>query len=52
MPVSVDKVFSSLSTISIAHFACHGQQNMLSLLESTFVLVDGCLKVSQIMEQD
>ena len=52
VPASVDKVFSSLSTISIAHFACHGQQDTASLLESAFVLEDGCLKVSRIMEQD
>jgi CHAT domain-containing protein len=50
-PALVDKVFSSLLDISIAHFACHGQQDITNPLESAFIFGDGPLKVSRIMEQ-
>ncbi|KIM81734.1 hypothetical protein PILCRDRAFT_71721 [Piloderma croceum F 1598] len=48
---SVQEVLSHLSETSIAHFACHGTQNMLNPLQSAFLLHDGQLKVSQIMQQ-
>ncbi|KAF8501303.1 CHAT domain-containing protein [Gautieria morchelliformis] len=48
---NVDEVISSLPTISIAHFACHGQQHPENPLESSLMLHDGPLKVSQIMMQ-
>jgi CHAT domain-containing protein len=48
---SVEDVISLLPATSIAHFACHGQQNIQNPLESALVLQDGQLKVSQIMQQ-
>jgi CHAT domain-containing protein len=50
-PGSVEKVISHLSTISIAHFACHAQQSAQNPLESGLVLHDGQLKLSRIMQQ-
>jgi hypothetical protein len=50
-PGYVKEVISHLSTTSIAHFACHGQQNVHNPLESALLLQDGQLKVSQIMQQ-
>jgi CHAT domain-containing protein len=49
-PVSVEEVVSHLPTVSIAHFACHGQQNKRNL-ESAPILEDSPLKVSRIMRQ-
>jgi CHAT domain-containing protein len=48
---SVQEVLSHLPVASIAHFACHGQQNTQSPLESALLLQDGPLKVSHIMQQ-
>jgi CHAT domain-containing protein len=48
---SVEQVISHLPTISVAHFACHGEQNPQNPLECTLLLQDGQLKVSQIMQQ-
>jgi CHAT domain-containing protein len=48
---SVEAVVSHLPSTSIAHFACHGQQHPESPLESSFMLHDGPLKVSKIMQQ-
>ena len=48
---SVKEVISHLPTASIAHFACHGQQNWRNPLESALSLYDDQLKVSQIMQQ-
>ena len=48
---SVKDVMSNLPVISIAHFACHGQQIKQNPLESALFLQDGQLKVSQIMQQ-
>ena len=48
---SVNDVISHLPTTSIAHFACHGEQNQQNPLESALILQDGQLKVSQIMQQ-
>jgi CHAT domain-containing protein len=48
---SVKGVLSDLQAISIAHFACHGQQNTERPLESALLFQDGQLKVSQIMQQ-
>jgi CHAT domain-containing protein len=50
-PASVEGVVSHLPSVSIAHFACHGQQNMQNPLESALILEDGRLEVSQIMRQ-
>jgi CHAT domain-containing protein len=50
-PASVKTVLSHLETASIAHFACHGEQNALSPLDSALILQDGRLRVSQIMQQ-
>lgn len=43
---SVQEVILHLSTASIVHFACHGQQNARNLLESALILQDGRLNVS------
>jgi CHAT domain-containing protein len=51
MPASVDKVVTHLSTATIAHFACHGEQNVRNPLDSALMLDDGELKVSRIMQQ-
>lgn len=37
--------------VSMAHFACHTQQNTQNPLESAFLLQDGELKVANIMQQ-
>jgi hypothetical protein len=50
-PATVNEVVSHLSAASIAHFACHGEQNKRNPLDSSLVLEDGRLKVSQIMQQ-
>ena len=49
-PASVETVLSQLPTASIAHFACHGEQNALNPLDSALILEDGQLKVSEIMQ--
>jgi CHAT domain-containing protein len=51
VPASVERVVSHLSSASIAHFACHGQQNVGNPLDSALILEDGHLKVSRIMQQ-
>ena len=51
MSASVGDVISHLPAISIAHFACHGQQNIQNPLESALLLQDGQLKVSQMMQE-
>lgn len=51
VPGFVKDVMSNLPATSIAHFACHGQQNPQNPLESALLLQDGPLKVSQIMQQ-
>jgi CHAT domain-containing protein len=51
VPGSVKDVMLNLPTISIAHFACHGKQYPINPLESSLLLQDGPLKVSQIMQQ-
>ena len=48
---TVKEVIAHLPAISIAHFACHGQQHVQNPLESGLILQDGRLTVSQIMEQ-
>ena len=48
---TVKEVISHLPTTSIAHFACHGQQNTQNPLQSALILQDGPLMVSQIMKQ-
>jgi CHAT domain-containing protein len=50
-PASIETVASCLSDVSIAHFACHGKQNLLKPLESWLKLEDGFLFVSRIMKQ-
>ncbi|KIM82633.1 hypothetical protein PILCRDRAFT_70495, partial [Piloderma croceum F 1598] len=48
---SVKEVISHLPEVSIAHFACHGEQNIQNPLESALLLQDGPLKVSHIMQK-
>jgi CHAT domain-containing protein len=50
-PATVDKVVSHLSAVSIAHFACHGEQNKKNPLESSPILEDGRLKITRIMHE-
>jgi CHAT domain-containing protein len=49
-PTSIEKVLFHLSSTSIAHFACHGEQKLNSPLDSALLLSDGGLKISKIME--
>lgn len=48
---SVKEVISHLPMVSMAHFACHGEQNTQNPLQSALLLQDGPLKVSQIMQE-
>jgi CHAT domain-containing protein len=50
MPGYTQEVISHLPLMSIAHFACHAQQNAQSPLDSTLVLQDGELRLLQIMQ--
>ena len=50
-PASVETVATCLSDVSIAHFACHGKQNLSEPLESWLKLEDGFLFVSRIMKE-
>ena len=50
-PATVNKVVSHLSAASIAHFACHGEQDKKNPLESSLTLEDGQLKISRIMRE-
>ena len=50
-PASVEAVMSGLRDVSIAHFACHGEQDGANPLDSALILEDGRLKVSRIMGQ-
>ena len=50
-PATVDEVLSHLSAVSIAHFACHGEQNKKNPLESCLILEDGRLEISHIMQE-
>lgn len=50
-PSSVDNVLLHLPDVCIAHFACHGLQNMTNPLESALILDNGKeLKISRLME--
>jgi CHAT domain-containing protein len=52
VPASTEKILSSLSDISIAHFACHALQDIASPLESGLIVDKGKrLKISQFMEK-
>ncbi|KIM38734.1 hypothetical protein M413DRAFT_420131 [Hebeloma cylindrosporum] len=50
-PAFVETVAACLSDVSIAHFACHGKQNLSEPLESGLKLEDGFLFVSRIMKE-
>jgi CHAT domain-containing protein len=50
-PASMAAVLSHLLTTSVVHFACHGEQNLQNPLDSTLILHDGRLRVSDIMKQ-
>jgi CHAT domain-containing protein len=50
VPASIENVISHLSEVSIAHFACHGKQNVANPLESCLIVDGGVkLKISQLM---
>jgi CHAT domain-containing protein len=48
---SVKEAISHLPMVSMAHFACHGEQNTQNPLKSALLLQDGPLTVSQIMQE-
>jgi CHAT domain-containing protein len=50
-PALIEQVLKELAVTSIVHFACHGEQHPENPLDSAFLLEDGPLKVSRIMEQ-
>lgn len=50
-PALVDAVYSELSTMTIAHFACHGMQDKFNPLDSALLMDDGQLKISKILQQ-
>jgi CHAT domain-containing protein len=51
IPASADAVISHLPNVSVAHFACHGKQNMEDPLESCLILDGGKeLKISRLMK--
>ena len=50
-PATVNEVTSHLSAVSMAHFACHGEQNKENPLDSSLILEDGRLKISRIMQE-
>jgi len=50
-PALIDTVLSHLPTVSIAHFACHGEQGAMNPLSSALILEDGQLNLSRIMKQ-
>lgn len=51
VPASSENVLKHLREASIAHFACHGKQEMDNPLESFLLLHDGeMLKISKLME--
>jgi CHAT domain-containing protein len=47
---TVENILSCLPSISFAHFACHGSQNITNPLNSALILGDRDLKVSEIMQ--
>jgi CHAT domain-containing protein len=52
VPASVHNVLSLLSDVSIAHFACHGQQDISDPLKSGLILESGNkLEISRFMEK-
>jgi CHAT domain-containing protein len=51
MPGYTQEVISHLPSTSIAHFACHAQQNAQNPLDSALILQDGELRLSRIMHQ-
>ncbi|TFK38942.1 CHAT domain-containing protein [Crucibulum laeve] len=50
-PAQVADVLSHLSTVSVAHFACHGIQIPDLPLDSSLLLHDRNLKISEIIQQ-
>ncbi|KAJ7939220.1 CHAT domain-containing protein [Mycena leptocephala] len=51
-PATVESALHHLQESSIAHFACHGMQNVQNPLNSALLLTDGPLKVSELMRRD
>jgi CHAT domain-containing protein len=49
-PAIAEKVMPYLSAASVAHFACHGYQDITNPLNSAIVLGDGELTISTIMQ--
>ena len=51
-PVSASRVLEYLPNASVAHFACHGIQDITKPLNSSLILPGGNLKISEIMAKD
>ena len=51
VPAGVEAVASRLSSASIVHFACHGNQDTRKPLDSGLKLDDGQLRISRIMKE-
>lgn len=47
---TVDRTLPQLVNASIVHFACHGIQDRTNPLESGFIIQDGRLRLSQLMD--
>jgi hypothetical protein len=48
-PATVQLALQHLQESSIVHFACHGHQDLHNPLDSSLILTDGQLKVSELM---
>ena len=48
---SAKNVLEELATATVAHFACHGEQNMANPLESSLILHKDRLKISEFMQE-
>jgi CHAT domain-containing protein len=46
---TVDGVVSAMKDVHVVHFACHGEQNLFSPLDSALILHNGRLQLSRLM---